>query len=144
MSEFVLVKRKIKLHKEQIGINRKCTKVCKNVQKCAKVLKNVPSYCRIMSKDKYVCTTICVRIRTTHKVFLKKMGGVDVFVKRKRSKKRRLGEITKEEDTMAATARNFVYEVKAKEGKKILAQPAASKSFLEDCKKVAQKYRRKG
>ena len=49
----------------------------------------------------------------------------------------------KEEDNMSATARNFVYEVKARDGKKILAQPAASKEFLEDCKKVAQKYRKK-
>lgn len=44
---------------------------------------------------------------------------------------------------MSATARNFVYEVKARDGKKILAQSAASKEFLEDCKKVAQKYRKK-
>ena len=44
---------------------------------------------------------------------------------------------------MSATARNFVYEVKAKDSKKILSQPAVSKSFLEDCKKVAQKYRKK-
>lgn len=44
---------------------------------------------------------------------------------------------------MAATVKNYVYEVKAKEGKKIMAQPAVSKAFLDDCKKVAQKYRKK-
>ncbi|MCO7172543.1 hypothetical protein NIA70_10295 [[Clostridium] scindens] len=44
---------------------------------------------------------------------------------------------------MAATAKNYAYEVRAKEGKKIMAQPAVSKAFLEDCKKVAQKYRRR-
>ena len=49
----------------------------------------------------------------------------------------------KEEDTMSATARNHVYEVKNRDCKKILAQPAVSKAFLEDCKKVAQKYRKK-
>lgn len=50
---------------------------------------------------------------------------------------------TKEEDTMAAAIKNYAYEVKAKESKKIIAQPAVSKAFLEDCKKVAQKYRKK-
>lgn len=70
----------------------------------------------------------------------KNIGGADVFMsKRNNSEKRK----TKEEDTMSATARNFVYEVKAKDSKKILSQPAVSKSFLEDCKKVAQKYRKK-
>lgn len=44
---------------------------------------------------------------------------------------------------MSATAKNFVYEVKSKEGRKIIAHPAASKAFLDDCKKVAQKYRKK-
>lgn len=44
---------------------------------------------------------------------------------------------------MSATARNFVYEVKAKDSKKVLAQQPVSKTFLEDCKKVAQKYRKK-
>lgn len=48
-----------------------------------------------------------------------------------------------EEDTMAAMAKNYVYEVKALDGKKILSQPAVSKDFLDDCKKVAQKYRKK-
>lgn len=57
--------------------------------------------------------------------------------------KNRKGQKKKGEDTMSATARNFVYEVKTKDSKKILAQPAVSKSFLEDCKKVAQKYRKK-
>ncbi len=51
---------------------------------------------------------------------------------------------TKEEEgTMSATAKNFVYEVGSKKSKEIMDQPAASKAFLEDCKKVAQKYRRK-
>lgn len=50
---------------------------------------------------------------------------------------------TKEEDTMAAAVKNYAYEVKPKESKKIIAQPAVSKAFLEDCKKVAQKYRKK-
>lgn len=44
---------------------------------------------------------------------------------------------------MAATVRNYAYEVKAKDGKRIMAQPAVSKAFLDDCKKVAQKYRKK-
>lgn len=47
-------------------------------------------------------------------------------------------------DTMSATAKNFVYEISAKDTKKVLAQPAASKKFLEECKKVAEKYRKKG
>lgn len=49
----------------------------------------------------------------------------------------------KEEDTMAATVKNYAYEVKADEGKKILEQPAVSKAFLKECRKVAQKYRKK-
>lgn len=48
-----------------------------------------------------------------------------------------------EEGTMSATAKNFVYEVRSKESKEIIAQPAASKAFLDDCKKVAQKYRKR-
>ena len=44
---------------------------------------------------------------------------------------------------MAATVRNYAYEVRAKESKKIMAQTAVSKAFLDDCKKVAQKYRKK-
>lgn len=44
---------------------------------------------------------------------------------------------------MAATVKNYAYEVKAQDGKKIMAQPAVSKAFLNDCKKVAQKYRKK-
>ena len=44
---------------------------------------------------------------------------------------------------MAATVRNYAYEVRATESKKIMAQPAVSKAFLDDCKKVAQKYRKK-
>lgn len=52
-------------------------------------------------------------------------------------------EQTKEEGTMAATAKNYAYEVRAKEGKRIMAQPAVSKAFLDDCKKVAQKYRKR-
>ena len=44
---------------------------------------------------------------------------------------------------MAATVRNYAYEVRVKESKKIMAQPAVSKAFLDDCKKVAQKYRKK-
>ena len=50
---------------------------------------------------------------------------------------------SKEEGTMAATVRNYAYEVRVKESKKIMAQPAVSKAFLDDCKKVAQKYRKK-
>lgn len=46
-------------------------------------------------------------------------------------------------DTMSATARNFVYEISKKDSKKVLMQPAASKKFLDDCKKVAEKYRKK-
>ena len=44
---------------------------------------------------------------------------------------------------MSVTAKNFIYEVKEKDCKKILAQPAVSKAFLEECRKVAQKYRKK-
>lgn len=44
---------------------------------------------------------------------------------------------------MSATARNFVYEVSAKDVKKVLEQPAVSKEFLDECKKVAEKYRKK-
>ena len=55
----------------------------------------------------------------------------------------RLSEFTKEEgDTMSATAKNYVYELKHTDSKKVLAQPAASKSFLKTCKEVAQKYRK--
>ena len=51
---------------------------------------------------------------------------------------------TKEEEgTMAATVKNYVYEVKSADSKRILEQPAVSKSFLKECKKVAQKYRKK-
>ena len=60
--------------------------------------------------------------------------------KKQRNEKRNRN--TKEDGTMSATARNFVYEVKAKDSKKILEQPAASKAFLEECKRVAQKYRK--
>ena len=53
-------------------------------------------------------------------------------------------EQTKEEEgTMAATLKNYVYEVKSADSKRILEQPAVSKSFLKECKKVAQKYRKK-
>lgn len=52
-------------------------------------------------------------------------------------------ENSKEEDTMAAAVKNYAYEVPAKDGKKILAEKPVSKAFLEDCKKVAQKYRKK-
>ena len=44
---------------------------------------------------------------------------------------------------MAATAKNFVYEVKATDSKRIISQPAVSKAFLQECKKVAQKYQKK-
>jgi len=54
------------------------------------------------------------------------------------------GDTKEGNDTMSATARNFVYEISAKDTKKVLAQPAASKKFLDDCKKVAEKYRKKG
>ncbi len=40
---------------------------------------------------------------------------------------------------MAATVKNYVYEVDSKE-EKIMSQPSISKSFVEECKKVAQKY----
>ena len=69
--------------------------------------------------------------------YAKTIGGG--FLTHKKNKKKK----TKEEGTMAATAKNYAYEVRAKEGKKIMAQPAVSKAFLEDCKKVAQKYRRR-
>lgn len=67
------------------------------------------------------------------------MGGVKVS-KGTREKRRKC---TKEEDTMAATAKNFVYEVKPVDSKRIIAQPAVSEAFLKDCKKVANKYRKK-
>ena len=57
--------------------------------------------------------------------------------------KRKKRKHAKEEDTMAAAVKNYAYEVKANEGKKILEQPAVSKAFLKDCKKVAQKYRKR-
>ena len=44
---------------------------------------------------------------------------------------------------MAATVKNYVYEVKSADSKRILEQPAVSKSFLKECKKVAQKSRKK-
>lgn len=47
------------------------------------------------------------------------------------------------DDTMAATTKNYVYEVKCTDSKKIIAQPAASKAFLEKCKQVAKKYQKK-
>ena len=72
----------------------------------------------------------------------RKTGGVNVFMSKKNKKLNEQNQKTKEEDTMSATARNFVYEVKTKDSKKILTQPAASKTFLEECKKVAQKYRK--
>lgn len=66
-------------------------------------------------------------------------------MKRNRENSTKETSDTKEgNDTMSATARNFVYEISAKDTKKVLAQPAASKKFLEDCKKVAEKYRKKG
>jgi len=42
-----------------------------------------------------------------------------------------------------ATTKNYVYEVKCTDSKKIIAQPAASKAFLEKCKQVAKKYQKK-
>lgn len=51
--------------------------------------------------------------------------------------------VKEEDDTMAATAKNFVYEVKATDSKRIISQPAVSKAFLQECKKVAQKYQKK-
>ena len=53
------------------------------------------------------------------------------------------GKHVKEEGTMAATARNYAYEVRAKDAKKILAQQPASKAFLDECKRAAQKYRKR-
>lgn len=44
---------------------------------------------------------------------------------------------------MAATVKNYAYMVKANDAKKIMDQPAVSKDFLEECKRVAQKYRKK-
>lgn len=44
---------------------------------------------------------------------------------------------------MALTIKNYAYEVKVKDGKRIMAQPAVSQAFLNDCKKVAEKYRKK-
>lgn len=49
----------------------------------------------------------------------------------------------KEESTMAAAAKNFVYEVSAKEFKKVESTPSITKEFIEECKKVAEKYRKK-
>ena len=51
--------------------------------------------------------------------------------------------IKEEEGTMAATVKNYVYEVKGADSKRILEQPTVSKSFLTECKKIAQKYRKK-
>jgi len=58
--------------------------------------------------------------------------------------KEKVNENAKEEEKhMAAMVKNFVYEVEMEESKKIREQPAVSKLFLEDCKKVAKKYQRK-
>lgn len=48
-----------------------------------------------------------------------------------------------EVDTMAATARNFVFEVKNASESSAKREAVISKEFLEDCKKVAEKYRKK-
>ena len=45
----------------------------------------------------------------------------------------------KGDDTMAASARNFVYEIKVSPTKQV-EEPKVTKEFLEMCKKVAQKY----
>ena len=58
-----------------------------------------------------------------------------------RKRKKRQNE--REEDTMAAITKNYVYEVKPADCKKVAAHPAASKSFLDDCKRVADKYRKR-
>lgn len=60
-----------------------------------------------------------------------------------KSKSKRNKGKNKEEGTMAATVRNYAYEVRANDGKKIMAQKPVSKAFLDECKKVAQKYRKK-
>ena len=48
-----------------------------------------------------------------------------------------------EVDTMAAAARNYVYEVKVSNKKNTKQEAVISKEFLESCKKVAEKYRKK-
>lgn len=57
-------------------------------------------------------------------------------------KKRKKHSKDKGVDTMAATARNFVYEVKVNK-KQELVEPTATKEFLKECKRVAEKYRKK-
>ena len=42
---------------------------------------------------------------------------------------------------MASTVKNFVYEVKVSSSDK--PEAVMSKEFLDDCKKVAEKYRKK-
>lgn len=51
--------------------------------------------------------------------------------------------ITKEGDTMAATARNFVYEIKIDKNTKDTKEPTVTKAFLKECKEIAEKYRKK-
>lgn len=43
---------------------------------------------------------------------------------------------------MAAAVKNYAYEVEVKDGKRIMAQSPVNKAFLDDCKKVAEKYRK--
>lgn len=50
---------------------------------------------------------------------------------------------TKEGDTMAATARNFVYEIKMDKNRKNVEEPTVSEEFLKECRKIAEKYRKK-
>ena len=44
---------------------------------------------------------------------------------------------------MAVGAKNFVYEVKGQDSKRLIERPAVSKDFLSECKKAAQKYQKK-
>lgn len=44
---------------------------------------------------------------------------------------------------MPTTPRNLAYEVNAEEAKRTLKQPPVSQPFLDDCRRTAQKYRKK-
>lgn len=57
-------------------------------------------------------------------------------------KKEKNNKNGKEDDTMSAVARNYVYEVKVKKGDKS-KEKTVSKSVLAMCKEVASKYPKK-
>ena len=50
---------------------------------------------------------------------------------------------TKEVGTMAANTKNYVYEVDKKNVQTVLKSPGVSKHFIEECKRIAEKYRKK-